>query len=176
MVCENKMCFCRPQKASTSSALDIYCTRWRTAVHQTPSLSISTPLSPTQLSVRIHTETHADPVLCRVYYSYCVLLIYCVCVCVFSVSVLQSILSTDACKSGIPKVSELIQTPWVLLFLTSALTHFITCINVCTHRHTYNVNLPWKNNFLWNDLKLTKLIKDWGTIVFVHAIIICFII
>lgn len=32
-------------------------------------------------------------------------------VCVCSVSVLQSILSTEACKSGMPTVSQLIQTP-----------------------------------------------------------------
>lgn len=35
----------------------------------------------------------------------------CVFVCVCVVSVLQSILSPEACKSGMPTVSELLQTP-----------------------------------------------------------------
>lgn len=42
----------------------------------------------------------------------CLLIYFCF-VCVCSVSVLQSILSTEACKSGMPTVSELMQTPWV---------------------------------------------------------------
>lgn len=123
------VCVCRPQRASMSSALDTYCMRWRTADHQTASPWTSTPLSPTQLWVCLcthtpHTHTHIIymrtaplvPPFCL--QSVCTAVCFCffnfyLCVC--SVSVLQSILSTEACKSGMPTVSELIQTPWVSL-------------------------------------------------------------
>lgn len=52
------VCVCSPQRASTSSASDIYCTRWRTAARQTASPSINTLLSPTRLWVSIVKHTH----------------------------------------------------------------------------------------------------------------------
>lgn len=52
------VCVCSPQRASTSSASDIYCTRWRTAARQTASPSINTLLSPTRLWVCIVKHTH----------------------------------------------------------------------------------------------------------------------
>ena len=70
-------------------------------------------------------------------YLYCV----CVCVCVCSVSVLQSILSTEACKSGMPTVSELIQTPWVHLFQP------LSCCFRWAHTHTQSVCLSVRDTF-----------------------------
>lgn len=94
----------RLQKASMCSASDIYCTRWctagrRTASHWTSSRPPRTPpwVCITTLIWIKHPNSSTPcltPSLC-------------------SVSVLQSILSADACKSGMPTVPGLIQTPWV---------------------------------------------------------------
>lgn len=119
------VCVVSPQRASTFTALDIYCTRWRTADPLTASPSMSSLMSLTPLWVCTHwcslwfllwmsgfSDIWSWNVPEALLYFHFVL---CVCVCV-SASVLQSILSTEACKSGMPKVSELIQTPWVLIF------------------------------------------------------------
>lgn len=64
-----------------------------------------------------------------------------ICVCVCSVSVLQSILSTEACKSGMPTVSQLIQTPWVHLLQPRS------CCFKWAHTHIQSVSQSVRDTF-----------------------------
>lgn len=99
---------CRPQKALTSTRLVTCCTKWCMEGLPIPFLWISIPLSPTLQLVSKGKRS--------VYYSE---LAYCKCgddLSVFlTVSVLQSILTTEACKTGMPTVSQLLQTQWVTI-------------------------------------------------------------